>query len=651
MNGHQYNKTWSNPNRVKAQPEGGIKAGKERVLDPQKMDSYWKELYSISRKYGPSAGMCELVAKDNVKMVSAAINPANWNSRIVLPSGLSFREDRKLEAFLQKMNISDPFRELVHDVGKHEFGHWEFPRGSRFGCPKDNVLHHEAFLQPIFEELEKSGKLSKAGCKGWAGRIANAVEDIINNYNVFMHSKSGAHGLGQVLFWYHAGQVGGTYSSEYTLFVKCNLMLMGCRKEANKLLGQFFARYEEDGSGGHVAVEKKIGEAVGRLGSILAPEKMLDSGGWEGIARAYAREAIEFIEEVERPEMPTSGGDSSPQEGQEEERGPGSEEEGGGGSGNAPEGGNPFGKLTAKDVEEIMGGRKEAGKGMPFYMERNAALDGLYRSLSRAIRVKTAHGHLPSAEYPVVAVRRRAFDAGRDEISSCDMTKVAVDISTGRAVPTVVTHWHNIDMPVRKTLSGFPGVAFALVDASGSMMGDDFGGGDGALIPWGDKSGYHYAILAFYGLLRQLEILGVMHKVEFSGAIFHDGTTAATGLDKVKKLLLNPNTGSTNIDIGIVRKMLAGREGALFPFISDGGINNWGSVKEEFIALAKRQQFFMVLVGEETRASQDLRAAGLLVKRVDSYHDVVGLVVDLTAERYSQAIHDKMGKEAMKLHR
>ncbi|MCP4646793.1 MAG: hypothetical protein GY852_03540 [bacterium] len=707
MNGRRYNKAWSNPDRAetKTKPSGGIKAGKERVLDPEKMDSYWKELYSILRKFGPSAGMCELVTKDKVKMVSASINPMNWNTRIVLPSNLSFRGDKRLEVFMQKMQILDPFRELIRDVGKHEFGHWELPRGSGFGCPMDNVLHHESFLQPIFEELQRSGKFSESGCKKWSGRIANAIEDIINNYNVFVHSKAGTHGLGQVLFWYLAGQTGGTYSSEYTLFVKANLMLMQCRGDATKLLEQFFARYEKNDSGGYDEVEKKIGEAVARLGSVLTPEKMLDRGSWEEIARAYTREIIEFIEDVQEPEMPMSGGDCScPQSGEgEEQEGDGqsgegqqgedsdqdeSEEEGDGsseqgeeedGDGSGQEEGEdededsddgsgsgqgeeededtgdendgPFDKLTPKDVEQIMGGRKESGKGMPFYLKHDVALDGLYRSLSRAVRIKTKHGDLPTADYPVVAVRRRAFDAERDEVSACDMTRVVVDPVTRRAVPTVITHWHSVDMPIRKTLTGFPAVAFALVDASGSMMGGWSGGGDKSLIPWGDRSGYHYAILAFYGLLRQLEHLGVMHKVEFSGAIFHSNTTAATGLDKVKEMLLNPTSGGTNIDMDTVREMLSGKEGALFPFISDGGIDNWETVKEEFIEIAKKQQFFMVLVGDETTASRDLEAAGLPVFRVDSYEDVVGLVVDLTADAYTRVIKEKIKKEAMKMHR
>lgn len=661
MNGHRYNKTWSNPVRAgtKTKPSGGIKAGKERVLDPEKMDSYWKELYSILRKFGPSAGMCELVTKDKAKMVSAAINPMNWNTRIVLPSNLSFRGDKKLEVFMQKMQILDPFRELIRDVGKHEFGHWELPRGSGFGCPMDNVLHHESFLQPIFEELERSGKFSDAGCKKWTGRIANAVEDIINNYNVFSHSKSGTHGLGQVLFWYIAGQNGGIYNSEYTLFVKANLMLMGCRGDATKLLEQFFARYEKNDSGGYDEVEKKIGESVSRLGTVLTSEKMLDKGSWEEIARAYTREVIEFIDDVEQPEMPMSGGDCScPQNGEDEKQEsngqPGEGQQGEDSEQGEEEDENtddenngPFDKLTPKDVEQIMGGRKEARKGMPFYLKHDVALNGLYRSLSRAVRIKTKHGDLPTADYPVVAVRRRAFDAERDEVSACDMTKVVVDPVTRRAVPTVITHWHSVDMPIRKTLTGFPAVAFALIDASSTMMG----GGDSSLIPWGDRSGYHYAILAFYGLLRQLEHLGVMHKVEFSGAIFHSDTTAATGLNKVKEMLLNPTSGGTNIDVDTVRKMLAGKEGALFPFISDGGINNWGTVKEEFIEIAKKQQFFMVLVGDETTASKDLEAAGLPVFRVDSYEDVVGLVVDLTADAYTRVIKEKIKKEAMKMHK
>ncbi len=638
-----------------AQPKARFKAGKERLLDSQNMDSYWRMLYSLLEKYGPSTGMCELVADAKAKYLKTSIDPANWNTKIVVPANLSFRSDKLLERFLWKMSIKDPFGELISDVGKHEFGHWELPRGSGFGCPMDNKLHHELFLQPVFEELMESGKFSEGGCKGWARRIVNAVEDIIDNYNVFVNSRAGTIGNGQVLFWYLAGQAGGTYSSEYTMFVKCNLMFMRNRGEATGLLGQFFAKYGQDNGRASVGVEKEIGESVSRLRGVLTHEKLLDKGSWEEIARAYAKEVIKFIDDVQEPEQPMSGGDNTAKEGEpgEEEEsesgegGSGQEEEESSGSEEEEEDEDPFGKLTPKDVEDIMRGRKDAGKGVPFYLDHDVALDGVYNALSRRVRVKTRHGDLPTAECPVVATRRRAYDLERDELSGCDMSRVVVDPITRRVVPTVVTHWHNVDIPIRKTLRGFPGVAFALVDASGTMMR----GGDCSMIPWGDESGYHYALLAFYGLLRQLEYLGVMHKVDVSGAIFHTDTTAATGLDNVKKMLLSPTTGETNVDMDIVRKMLAGKSGALFPFISDGGIINWDSVKEEFIELAKKQQFFMVLIGSETNASRDIEAAGLVVKRVDSYEDVVGLVVDLTAKAYSRTIREKMEREALNLQR
>ena len=690
------------PATGKRKPDAGNRrpfaAGAERLLDPADMNRYWQMLHSLMQKYGPTNGSVRLKAQQMEGPLRAGIDPMNWETEIVVQENLAFKQSRELSRFMEKMNIRDPFSLLLSDVGKHEFGHWEYPRGSGFGCPSDDVLHYESFLQPAYDVLEKTGRFDAAQCERWAARIANTVEDVINNHNVFKDSKTGSMGNGQVLFWFLSGQT-GEYSAEYTMFVKLNLALMGS-KEANALLGRFFARAHEDANGNSRDIVKELGGKVSRLKAEFTPERMRDKGEWAMLTAAYAKELVAFINPKEEPEMPTSAGDTTAgkegdgqggkgkkdgsesegnggkadgkgqrgkgKKGGEEAQGDGEatgageqegneeEGEGDGEGGDGSKSGNdgsesgrigPFDKLDAKSVERIMAGRKEGGKGMPFYLDHDRALDGLYRSLSRGIKIKAKHGALPKTDYPAAAVRRRAFDAERDQASSCDFKKIVFDPQRKKLIPTVVTHHHSIDFPIRKSLRGFPSVAFALCDASGSMMG----GGDMSLIPWGDKSGYHYAVLAFYGLIRQLEQMGLLHKVEVSGATFSSATMAAKGLEKTKKMLLNPTSGGTEIDIAEVRNLLRGKEGALFPFISDGGIMNWESVKDEFIALAKKQEFFMIQVGESTEASSDIQRAGLPVYYVDSYQDVVGLVVDLTAKTYHKAMSVKLDAERMRL--
>jgi len=637
----------------------------ERLLDPGRMNHYWERLTMLVQKYGPTNSNVSLSVSDMKAPMTAAIDPMSWDIVIRMKQNLHFRKDRALENFIQKMNINDPFLRLIEDCGMHEIGHWEFPRGSGIGCPFDNVLYHESILQPAYEVLKASRKFNESFCKRWAERAANAVMDVINNHNVFCNSRLGRTGSGQVLFWYLNGQESG-YSEEYTLFVKTNLAIWG-NKEANELLDQFFAKSEKG------KAEKAIGSAVARLVKEFTTERMLDRKEWEKLTRAYVKELVKFIEKDEEPELPTSAGDSSAgqkKDGNKEDKGQGKEESSSDSSGEKQKDGkkkakgqgekesgedeqeqpgtdgncSPFAKLSEDEKEQIMGERKDKGKGAPFYLGKTEALDALYRSLSKRIAIRTKKGDQHTAKYPAVPIRRRPFDPKDDDILSADSGKIYFDPVNRRLVPSVVTGRFSIDVPIKKDLKDFPGIAFALIDASGTMMGD----GDTSIIPWGDKSGYHYAVLSFYGVLKQLEIMRLLHKVDISASIFHSTTHSAKGLAKCKELLLNPTSGGTYINIRSVREMLKGKKNALFPFISDGDIYNWDEVKEEFIALAKEQQFFMIKVFGENETTRDLRKAGLTVKVVRSYSDVVGLVVDLTARTYASAVSEKLDKESKK---
>lgn len=713
----------------KQTPEKGIakplRQGTERILDEGNGAKYEEALYKLALRCGPTASKTTLSIKKAKRPIDGNINPMSWDIKVTLDRNAHFRADKKLERFLGKMGIKDPFLALVEDIGRHEIGHWEYPRGSGVGCPFDNKLYHEAFLEPAYEELKKSGRFSDGFCKQWAKRVANAAMDLVDNWNAFVNCARGGNGSGQVLFWYLMGQYGGTYSPEYTLFVKLNLMLME-NKEAQELLDQFMCSKAGDRHGRGAPMDKMLGESAVRLKEVLTPENMLDRRKWELITRAYTEEVAKYIIEGDKPKGQTSAGDRTaapPQQGSgedesegegkkgergneekkgkdkddngsgerekegeeegedkngegsgegEQETGEDEDEEGGAGSGKQETGGeegdgkgegeagkkdetgdleqeteedgNPFERLSPKDVEQIMGERAAAGKGRPFYIETNKAVDAYYKFLSRRFIVRGTKGELPSASYPAVPVRRRPFDRERDDVSAADMGRLYFDPVTRRMVPSVVTHYHGIDMPITKSMKDFPRIIYLFADASGSMMG----GGDIPIVPWGDRSGYHFVLLTYYGLLAQVEYMGLLHKVEVCAGTFSSTTLVAKGLEASKERLLNPVSGGTYIDIDAMERMFAGVEGALFPFISDGAIDNWATVKDRFIAIAKRQQTFMVQVGPETQTGLDLRAAGIKVERMDSYEKFVQPVVDFGAKVYTAAKQQKLETEKKK---
>lgn len=680
-----------------------------RLLDLGRVEMYWDMLRALVSKYGPTKAKPLPSLEDQKQPVSAHITPEkNWEITVKMKRDVSFRADRKLDQFLDKMGIVDPFQEVVKDVTCHEIGHWQFPRGSGVGCPYDNYYYHEYILDPAYEELKASGMFDDRLCKAFAKRIANCVMDIIDNFMVFKHSNASVTGKGQMLFWYLQGQLNKEYTAEYTLFVKANLAIWG-HALGERLLGQFFTKMFEN-NGSNEALNKQLstisqiveelippdqtgdrnecvrllnafcrgtyqdrgweyprdvraelGVATQILKRLFTEENMLDRERWKALTRLYTKLAIPYLKESEAEDMPpTSAGDESGEQGEPMDAQGGGQDMGDPDDSQPAEddSSSPFGPLSNEDKEKIMDERKKNGEPMPHYLDKVEALHALYSSLSRRVVILPKEGSLPSANLPFLPVTRRRFDEEIDDIAQADFGRLFLDPRNRRLLPSTVTHRHSVSLPLEEDLQGFPDVAFALLDASGSMWGD----GDKTMIPWGDESGYHYAVLTFYGMWKQLEYMQLLHKVHFSAGLFNTNTTTASGLEQCKKLLMTPSSGSTNLDMVKIREMIGGRTGVLFPFISDGDIDNWTSVKDEFIEIARKQQFFMVQVsvptfwggtmtnagGGHSNASLDLQNAGLKVQVVKSYEDVVGLIIDLTAKTYESLIHAKMERQAKK---
>jgi len=673
------------------------------TLDESRLFEYKSMIENLFRRYGPTKARVTLKSVEKAACpLMAGIDPESWDADFSIRSTLGFPDDPELLKYMDGRNITDPVKELLEKVAYHEIGHWEFPRGTRFGCPYDKITYYVSFIEPIYDEMKKSGKFKDDFCQMMSGRLANAVMDIIDNQNVnFILARNGDKYTGQMLFWYLQGKEPGAYSDEYTLFVRLNLALYG-ENDDLKLLTGFFAQ------------NKDIIKSVSRLEDVFLPEMIYDRDSWEYLARAYTREAIKFIKAEESPKQQYSpddrvpfprrskgsgkkgeekgegkgggksddeerekqkGGKKKDEEGEEGEAGdegeegkekkeskPGKgkgkkendeEEEGGSGKGEkgeegedgegageeAPEIGSD---LTPEDVEAIMGGRK-AGRGVPFYLKTDEALDAYYKSQAKSIPM-TVGGKIPSSDFPLIPLTREIFDPEVHSIEDAVTSKLHFNPEQRTLMPSIVKARWPVGIPVRKEKRNLPDFIFALIDTSGSMMGR----GNRDVVPWGDESYYHYALLTFYGMLRFFELERVLHKIDVSAAIFSDVTLDKRGLQEVKQLLLNPATGGTRIDIKKVLALLEGKRNAVFPMISDGEIWNWAEVKDEFIEAARRNQFFMISIGRENQTARDLEGVKLPVFYVNDAKKIVDLAIDLTIRRYRASISDSMKGETGK---
>lgn len=192
-----------------ASPIAAFRDGRQPKLafdpsDERIMEARIKEQF---QNVGPSMATIEFKTIPEAEHpYSASINPDGWNGYFSIREGLAFPNRPKLLNYLERRNIIDPLTTMVDDLTSHEIGHWEYPRGSNFGCPFDKPTLYETFIETAYEELKASGKFSDGFCKDYSFRAANVVTDTINNWNVAVNKNASGQGYsGMMLFLYLQG--------------------------------------------------------------------------------------------------------------------------------------------------------------------------------------------------------------------------------------------------------------------------------------------------------------------------------------------------------------------------------------------------------------------------------------------------------------
>ena len=197
------------------------------------------------------------------------------------------------------------------------------------------------------------------------------------------------------------------------------------------------------------------------------------------------------------------------------------------------------------------------------------------------------------------------------------------------------------DIPIEYKINpkGFPELRFCLLDTSSSMaLSPDNDGNIGKtnIITWGDNSKYHYALLAWYGLLEYLKQNYLLKQTGISLGNFSNKTILGKGLHEAKEIALNPQWGGTVLDLKKVKEIFEGNKMLLFT-ISDGEIGNWPSIKSSFIENVKKHHYFHLQIGIRNDMSDDLEKEGLFVEFIKGNHDLAYKVIDLTDKMYRGA--------------
>lgn len=549
--------------------------------------------------------------------ISASINPYDWGIEVNLKTGYNPIQSPRQRLYAKIKKIEDGLETIVLQLGSgHEVAHWELPLGSGKGCPFD-VYNHDKILEGIKNGLPEDKQQH-------ASFLANAFEDTMINPRVKEYLGDFS---GQILFWDGEGlrceekKRKKGFTPLYEAFVRVNMHLFG-----DKFDKSFLKRHYTNNE----KVEKAVKEVIKNLKleeNIQDTTQLFNKSQWQTMAENYARAMSELLDEI--PQERLSAYDS---EQKEDSRGENQKESGSG----------IEKKVQTKDgKEEIAFKRYTAGESQSPNIESFEQLDALYRRLAKDISVKV-EAVTRESSMEISPLTYRAFDDEKDNPSRIKTSKFIFDgKGFNFAYPSQPLV---IDYKQKTQRKSFPNFKMVLVDNSGSMregVNGDSGGTN--FIPFGDKSKYHYALLGYYGIENFLQKQGIAPYINHGVSVFSDTTKFKKGnynnLAEIRKLLLQPNWGSTKLDARVLKQAIGG-EKSFFLSISDGQIENWETEKLEIKNLAEENYYAHIQLGGETNMTRDLKSWGMPVFYVNSGEDLTKLMVDVAKNVYHPFVQE-----------
>ena len=538
---------------------------------------------------------------------------------------ICYNPDYEKEAESMEKIVPQPFRKAFTAVMQHELNH---KGGGRFlGCPRTIDLHAEKVLEPVSEVLKREDFPNVPVSSGQTlyAYMANMVEDIIDNSE--LGNKTDHIGM---FLCYHDDAIHCKegLSPLFSAFVKLQEVLFGGRR-SRKLLN------------GHHPKDDKVDQAVENVMQRTGMSRMqrqvvtrrkkkrkdvfdrrramehyTDEENWPEISKIITEEFCELIDkdELENPQyieetfLPLKGeGDS-------------------------------FGdEMEDADTKMKFVWKKYQGKGQesgeddtefqpPAYLESFEALDLLYQRLARNLHIKT-ESSTHSESMPVMWYGNRPATP-RDR-------RVRVRLGRDGCLELTAKRYHeDEEIEYTESMPGLPEIKFVMLDTSSSMQ-CSIDGSQGKImnpwasesVQWDDRSRYHHALIAWYGLLELLRRQGTLRHTSVKLANYSRETKKAVNLKEAKRLALSPQFGGTQLELPQIRDMFGTKQ--LVISLSDGDVMNWYDIKTEYIIRARNNHYFHLQIGGQSNMSMDLEKAGLHVV-YDDGSNLGNIVVDLT---------------------
>ncbi len=557
----------------------------------------------------------------DAKCIGASIHNITKDININVPYNWNPNQFKRVNNFARLSKNYDLRIPETTDVTIHEVGHDRLENDiNGLGCPQD-MEHKEIAIDATIRGMLENHKFSQDG----ALYLENTISDIINNINGSRYTKFD----GLTAYVGEQGELnGGKHSPLFEAFTKLNMELWG-----NKIQKIFLKKYYTN--------DKKIDDAVALCmkDMRLSTDKdyniqiLFNKDNWDNTFYIFSKHLSKLMDNP-APEIlfgmgslgkgykvPAKFDDS--------------------GTINPETVTDPILKkvLDNDNLKKSLVKRNNQGKSIPTFIDNWRALDLLYQGLASEIYIK-AETMQKGESMPIAPIQSRMFDKDKDDLEKIIFGKILID-DNGKPALAVPRTYLEQAVKYKKSINSYPELNIALLDISASMLESADSTGDTGhkhILPWGDNSKYHYAVLAYYGVEKALHRLGVGIRTRYNVITFAEDTktTGTVGYydDIRKERILQPTFGdSTNIDMNILSKECREPESILMT-ISDGSIHNWGSIKNQFKNLIKDKFYVHFQIGAETEATKNLRSWGATVIPIENAKDLPKRAIDVAKTFY-----------------
>jgi len=587
-----------------------------------------EHLTKLIRAQGSTSGIT-LTMVSGAPSINACIDVSTKEIQFQVPEDWDSTKYERIKSFADTQRLRNPQRKICEDVAFHEMGHDRLKNDSNgLGCPQD-VEGKEVAIEAVTRAMLEEGKFSTDG----ALYLENCISDIIDNLNCSQYT----HLNGLSMFFAEQAEINGAkFSPLYEAFVKLNQHLWGRKKQRNLLAG-YYANTEK--------IDEVVAACISEVGLTKNKQdnlgKLFDKSQWSNIYYTFAKHMVKLMDASCPEYLPGSGsggkGYRVPVKFSDEPKFDPEKVD------------DPLMKrvLDKDNMKKVMQRRNDKGEDVPSFVENWQALNYLYQGLASEIWIK-AETPRKGESMPIAPIQARIFDQDKDDLSKLLFGRVLLD-ERGQVCFAVPRNYLEQTVRYKQSVQSYPELNIAVLDNSISMMWNSNNEHDGEgkainngrtnIVPWGDQSKYHYAVLAYYGVEKALHRLGVATKTRYNLITF-SSKTQATGekeyedRTEMKKRILNPTFGnSTNIDVGVLASQ-ARQKGSVLMTISDGEIQNWDTIKDQFRQIITNKFYVHFQIGAETQTTRDLKSWGVAVIEINNASEMPRRAIDITKKFY-----------------